>query len=516
MRLLRLFSILRIGLRHGLDEFLLAGRGHGVLQAIVDALTFRRNFGAPRGVRLREAFQELGPIFIKFGQVLSTRPDLIPADLATELAKLQDKVPPFADAEVAEVLAAAYGKPIDQVFSTFTFPSVAAASVAQVHRATLAAGPQAGRTVAVKIIRPGIEGRIARDVAVLDLLAGWVERLFADGRRLRPRAVVREFATTLYDELDLIREAASASQLRRNFAAGTLLYVPEVYWDFCHRNVMVMEWIDALPVNDIAGLKAHGIDLDKLGREGVEIFFTQVFRDAFFHADMHPGNIFVLKDGRYTGVDFGIMGTLSERDKQYLATNFMAFFRRDYRRVAVAHIDAGWVPADTRVDAFESAIRSVCEPIFGRPLKEIYFGRVLLRLFDVSRRFQMEVQPQLVLLQKTLLQIEGLGRQLNPDLDMIPIAEPILRRWMQEQVGLSALRKAVREEGPLWARSVPEVPRLVHRLLADDPSTRLSAAIDRLVAMQRRQTRVLWGMAVLLGVLVAGYLVMALDYFRVW
>jgi ubiquinone biosynthesis protein len=491
MRITRLFTILRTFTRFGLAEFLPKGLLRSALGVISSAPA------SPRGERLRLALQSLGPIFVKFGQVLSTRPDLVPPDLCAELAKLQDRVPPFPAAAVEAVLRQAYGTDPREVFSDLSYAPVAAASVAQVHRARLAnrtgvASELAGRDVAIKIIRPGIEAVIDKDIALLETLAGLVERWLPEGRRLRPREVVREFATTTRDELDLIREGANASQLRRNFLAGDLLYVPEVYWDFCHRNVMVMEWIDAIPVNDLEQLHAHQIDLERLGREGVEIFFTQVFRDAFFHADMHPGNISVLRSGRYTGVDFGIMGTLNERDKQYLAANFMAFFKRDYRRVAEAHIDAGWVPASTRVDEFEGAIRSVCEPIFGKPLKEIYFGRVLLRLFEVSRRFQMEIQPQLVLLQKTLLQIEGLGRQLNPDLDLVPIAEPILRKWMEREVGVEALGRTLREEAPHWARSLPEVPRLMHKLLAGQPTDRLEAAIVALTRAQRTQTRVLW------------------------
>ena len=313
--------------------------------------------------------------------------------------------------------------------------------------------------------------------------------------------MVAEFEKIIGDELDLLREAANASQLRRNFADGRLLIVPEVYWAWCNREVMVMERIDGIPVNAAARLREAGIDIPKLARDGVEIFFTQVFRDGFFHADMHPGNIFVARDGRYCGVDFGIMGTLSDADKRYLATNFMAFFHRDYHRVAAAHVEAGWVPPDTRVDEFEGAIRSVCEPIFDRPLKEIYFGKLLMRLFEVSRRFRMEIQPQLVLLQKTLLQVEGLGRQLDPDLDLRRAAQPILERWVNEQVGLRGLLRQMRDEAPLWARTLPQVPRLVHRLLSEDAPGRIESAIDRLQATQRRQSMVL----AIIAVGMAGY-----------
>ena len=455
----------------------------------------------PRGVRLRLAFESLGPVFVKFGQLLSVRPDLIPEDIAGELAKLQDTVPPFAWPEVAATLDRAYGRPHAQVFRSIDRVPIASASVAQVHFAVL---PD-GREVAVKVLRPGIRAVIAKDVDLLYALA-WLAARHGDWRRLRPREVVAEFEKIIGDELDLVREAANASQLRRNFADGRLLIVPEVYWDWCNRDVMVMERINGIPVNAAERLRTAGIDIPRLARDGVEIFFTQVFRDGFFHADMHPGNIFVAPDGRYCGVDFGIMGTLSDADKRYLAINFMAFFHRDYHRVAVAHLDAGWVPPDTRVDEFEAAIRSVCEPIFDRPLKEIYFGKLLLRLFEVSRRFRMEIQPQLVLLQKTLLQVEGLGRQLDPELDLRRVGQPILERWVNEQVGLRGFAHRMGEEAPLWARTLPQIPRLVHRILTDDAPARLEAAIDRLEAAQRRQSLVLVAIAAALALLVVVYL----------
>jgi ubiquinone biosynthesis protein len=342
-------------------------------------------------------------------------------------------------------------------------------------------------------------------VALLYVIAGLAQRYHVDGKRMRLREVVREFENTIGDELDLLREAANASLLRRNFADARLLIVPEVYWDWCNKDVMTMARIDGIPVNAVEELRRNGIDIPKLARDGVEIFFTQVFRDGFFHADMHPGNIFVARDGRYCGVDFGIMGTLSEADKNYLAINFMAFFQRDYRKVALAHIEAGWVPGDTRVDEFEGAIRSVCEPIFDRPLKEIYFGKLLIRLFEVSRRFRMEIQPQLVLLQKTLLQIEGLGRQLDPDLDLRRIAQPILERWMGEQSGPRGFFRQMRDEAPLWARALPQLPRLVHRILSDNAPQRLEAAIRKVEEAQRRQSRILTAIAVILGLLLIGF-----------
>ena len=494
MRALRLLRILQAAGREGLGEFLPAS-GAMLPRLVLAPFSLAADRATPRGVRLRRAFESLGPVFIKFGQLLSVRPDLIPEDVARELALLQDRVPPIAWSEVEAQLVRAYQRPLDQVFRSIDREPIASASVAQVHFAVL---PD-GREAAVKVLRPGIAPVIAEDVAVLYALADLVG-LAREGKRLRAREVVAEFEATIHDELDLLREAANASQLRRNFADGRLLVVPEVYWDWCHRDVMVMQRIHGTPVNAVARLREQGIDIPKLAREGVEIFFTQVFRDGFFHADMHPGNIFVAADGRYCGVDFGIMGTLSDEDRNYLATNFMAFFHRDYRRVAVAHIDAGWVPRETRVDQFEAAIRSVCEPIFDRPLKEIYFGRLLLRLFEVSRRFDMQIQPQLVLLQKTLLQVEGLGRQLDPDLDLRRVAQPILERFMREQSGLRGLVKQLRDEAPLWARTLPQLPRLVHRALADDGATRIERAVRAVEATQRRQTRMLAALVLVLFV----------------
>ena len=500
MRALRLLRVVRTLGRFGLDEFL-PRRGAAFARLLLRPFAWGADRTRPRGERVRLALQSLGPVHVKFGQLLSVRPDLIPEDIADELAHLQDDVPPFPWEDVRATVARAYGRPLEEVFRTFDSVPVASASVAQVHFATL---PD-GREVAVKVLRPDIAEVIARDVSLLYALAALIERS-AEGRRLRPREVVAEFEKTIGDELDLLREAANASQLRRNFADGRLLLVPEVYWDWCNRDVMVMERIDGIPVNAIERLRAEGIDIPRLAREGVEIFFTQVFRDGFFHADMHPGNIFVGRDGRYCGVDFGIMGTLSEADKNYLATNFMAFFRRDYRRAAVAHLEAGWVPPDTRVEDFEGALRSVCEPIFDRPLKEIYFGKLLVRLFQVSRRFRMPIQPQLVLLQKTLLQVEGLGRQLDPDLDLRRTAQPILERWMGEQLGLRGLLKQLRAEAPQWSRSLPQLPRLVHRVLTDDTTRRLETSLVRLEIAQLRQTRVLLVIAVALAALVVGFL----------
>jgi ubiquinone biosynthesis protein len=459
-----------------------------------------------RGERLRRALETLGPIFVKFGQVLPTRRDLLPLDVADELARLQDRVPPFdAEAALAEI-ERGIGRPAGEVFAELAREPVASASIAQVHLATL----QDGAEAAVKVLRPGVERAIARDVALLQTAAWLLERLWAEARRLKPREVVAEFARHLDEELDLLREAANASQLRRNFEGSPLLAVPRVYWDWCSARVMVMERMHGTPVSQVARLRAQGVDIPRLARAGVEIFFTQVFRDGFFHADMHPGNILVADDARYVALDFGIMGTLTETDKNYLAQNFLAFFNRDYRRVAQAHLDAGWVPADTRVDDFEGAIRAVCEPIFARPLKEISFGRLLLRLFQTSRRFNVEIQPQLVMLQKTLLNIEGLGRELDPELDLWQTAKPFLERWMSEQVGWRGFARAVAREAPSWAATLPQLPRLAHRLLAEDRLGGVREALERLAEQGARRNRLL---AALLAALVAAVLVQLLLRF---
>jgi ubiquinone biosynthesis protein len=496
LRLFRLAKIIRVGLGHGLDQLILDHDPDNRLARWTGRLFFWRDLSTPRAVRLRLALEALGPIFVKFGQVLSTRRDLLADDIAEELAKLQDQVPPFPSALAVAELERAYGKPVHDVFRTFDAEPVASASVAQVHFATL---PD-GREVAVKILRPGIAPVINHDIALLDTLAGLLERLWADGKRLKPREVVGEFAKHLRDELDLMREAANCSQLRRNFNPSPLLQVPEVYWDWCTASVMVMERMHGIPIAQVGKLRASGVDLKKLSRAGVEIFFTQVFRDGFFHADMHPGNILVAPDGRYVALDFGIMGTLNEVDKNYLAINFLAFFRRDYHRVATAHIESGWAPRDTRVDELEAAIRAVCEPIFDRPLKDISFGHVLLRLFQTSRRFNVEIQPQLVLLQKTLLNIEGLGRQLDPDLDLWDTAKPFLERWMKEQIGIRGLINHLKHEAPQWASLLPQLPRLAHQALSNSSSALLAEEIAALREEQAKQRRRLtWLVGLLLA-----------------
>jgi len=457
-------------------------------------LTLGRKLDAPRGVRLREALESLGPIFVKFGQVLSTRSDLMPPDVAEELAKLQDRVPPFDPQIAVDTIEKSFRKPLDQVFLSFERVPVASASIAQVHFATVVDRDGKEREVAVKVLRPGMKRVIDKDLALMHMMASWVERLSADGKRLKPRQVVAEFDNYLHDELDLIREASNAAQLRRNMDGLDLVLIPEVYWDFCRPDVMVMERMKGVPINQIERLREAGVDIPKLARDGVTIFFTQVFRDGFFHADMHPGNIMVSLEsetfGRYISLDFGIVGTLTEYDKEYLAQNFTAFFRRDYKRVAELHIESGWVPPTTRVDELEAAIRAVCEPYFDRPLAEISLGMVLMRLFQTSRRFQVEIQPQLVLLQKTLLNIEGLGRQLDPNLDLWSTAKPFLEKWMLDQMGPQRLWRELKAEAPRYAKLLPELPRLVQQFLQQDRHGS-QQAMRELLAEQKRTNRLL-------------------------
>ena len=493
-RLTRGFFIVFIVLRYGLDELVLSSFRHPWLRLLTRLLTLGRNLRAPRGVRLREALERLGPIFVKFGQVLSTRRDLLPVDIAEELARLQDRVPPFhSDVAVASI-ERAFGRPVDEIFEQFDREPVASASIAQVHFARLLTKDGQLRDVAVKVLRPGMLPVIEKDLALMRLMAGWVERLSDDGKRLKPREVVAEFDKYLHDELDLVREAANAAQLRRNMEDLDLVLIPEMFWDYCHPEVIVMERLKGLPISQVDQLRRAGVDIPKLARDGVTIFFTQVFRDGFFHADMHPGNIQVSLDpatfGRYISLDFGIVGTLTEYDKEYLAQNFTAFFRRDYKRVAELHIESGWVPAGTRVDELEAAIRAVCEPYFDRPLKEISLGLVLMRLFQTSRRFHVEIQPQLVLLQKTLLNIEGLGRQLDPDLDLWSTAKPFLEKWMLEQVGPQRLWRELKAQAPQYAKLLPQLPRLLHDYLAR-PAYPDVRQIERLVHEQRRTNALL-------------------------
>jgi ubiquinone biosynthesis protein len=497
MRLLRVLKIFLVMLRFGLDEFLLAHPRTRWLLPPINILLFWRDTSAPRAVRLRRALESLGPIFVKFGQMLSTRRDLMPADIADELALLQDQVPPFPSAQAVALLEGVYRKKLGEVFYSFDETPVASASVAQVHFAIL---PD-GREAAVKILRPGISSVIEHDIALMEIGAGLIERWWEDGRRLKPREVVAEFEKHIHNELDLMRESANASQLKRNFASSRLLMVPEVYWDWCSTEVMVMERMYGIPVSQVAKLHQAGIDISKLASDGVEIFYTQVFRDGFFHADMHPGNVLVAADGRYIALDFGIMGTLTDTDKHYLAQNFIAFFRRDYKRVAEIHIESGWAPATTRVDELEGAIRAVCEPIFDKPLREVSFGRVLLRLFQTSRRFGIEVQPQLVLLQKTLLNIEGLGLQLDPELDLWKTAKPWLERWMNEQVGWRGFLKTLKAEAPNYATLLPQLPRLVHQRLSENGNAQVESLLQELVEQQKYRNN--WLMLIAVAALAA-------------
>ena len=488
-RLSRGAFILLVVLRYGLDELVLSSFRHPWLRLLTRVLTLGRNLRAPRGERLREALERLGPIFVKFGQVLSTRRDLMPPDIAEELAKLQDRVPPFASDIAVATIERAFRRPVDQLFESFEREPVASASIAQVHFATLRDKSGQLRDVAVKVLRPGMLPVIEKDLALMRMMAGWVEKLSDDGKRLKPREVVAEFDKYLHDELDLVREAANAAQLRRNMEGLDLVLIPEMFWDFCHTEVIVMERMKGVPISQVDVLRAAGVDIPKLARDGVTIFFTQVFRDGFFHADMHPGNIQVSLDkatfGRYISLDFGIVGTLTEFDKEYLAQNFTAFFRRDYKRVAELHIESGWVPPQTRVDELEAAIRAVCEPYFDRPLKEISLGMVLMRLFQTSRRFHVEIQPQLVLLQKTLLNIEGLGRQLDPELDLWSTAKPFLEKWMLDQVGPKRLWRELKAQAPQYAKLLPQLPRLLHEYL-QQPRNADSQQLHALLAEQRR------------------------------
>jgi ubiquinone biosynthesis protein len=486
----RLLHINRVFMRYGLDEVLVAlglhkARWIGRLQPH-HRLARGSILQRPRGERIRMALEELGPVFVKLGQALSTRRDLLPDDIAEELIKLQDKVPPFAGDIAQQQVEQALGQPVAELFANFEVTPLASASVAQVHRATL----HSGENVVVKVLRPGIEDVIRRDVAVLYELARIAAKYSDDASRLRPLEVVAEYERTILDELDLMREAANGSTLRRNFENSPLLYVPAVYWDYCRSNVLVLEEISGIPIGDIEALKAAGTNFKVLAERGVEIFFTQTFRDNFFHADMHPGNIFVdvrdPENPQYIAVDFGIIGSLTDADQRYIAWNLLAFFNRDYRRVAELHIESGWVPADTRVDDFEAAARAVCEPFFDKPLGEISFGLVLLRLFSIGRRFRMEVQPQLVLLQKTLLNIEGLGRQLYPDLNLWDTAKPYLERWAKERFSPQALWEK-------WQSKLPELPdklwKLSQALEQFDPAASQAQQLQAQEQLRQQQAK---------------------------
>ncbi|EKE84469.1 ubiquinone biosynthesis regulatory protein kinase UbiB [Idiomarina xiamenensis] len=503
MRLQRLYQITKTLLSYGLDD-LIPKRWLPWTVRCGRYLLFwmpNRHRDKSAGVRLRLALQTLGPVWVKFGQMLSTRRDLLPADIANELALLQDKVPPFDGAQAQRLIERALAvSDISLLFDNFSQQPLASASIAQVHTAQLRLLDGSVEDIVIKVIRPDIKNVIHADLKLMDTLASVLAKHLPDGKRLKPREVIREYRKTLLDELNLAREAANAIQLKRNFEGSDLLYIPKVYSDFSRENVMVMERIDGIPISEVETLRARGVDMKKLAERGVEVFFTQVFRDSFFHADMHPGNIFVAKDDplhpRYIGIDCGIVGTLNREDKRYLAENFLAFFNRDYRKVAELHVDSGWVPKHTNIEDFESAIRTVCEPIFQKPLAEISFGHVLVNLFNTARRFEMEVQPQLVLLQKTLLYIEGLGRQLYPELDLWKTAKPFLERWMAEQLGWRAVVRSLKEHAPYWAEKLPEIPTLLYDNLREQSDIqrqqlKLSAAL--LDSQRQASDRRFWG-----------------------
>lgn len=493
MRISRFYQIQKTMLQYGLDELIPPQWQPWYAKLLRRSAFWLRNRYPEHsvGARLRLALQSLGPVWIKFGQMLSTRRDLLPAALVDELTILQDKVAPFPGEQAQALIEQALGlTDISELFSQFELTPLASASIAQVHTAQLQQTDGSQADVVIKVIRPGIRKQILADLALMDSLAMMAARFLPDGKRLRPREVVAEYRKTILDELDLQREAANAIQLRRNFENSDSLYIPFVYADYGRNNVMVMERIYGIPVSDIPALEAQGTNMELLAKRGVEVFFTQVFRDSFFHADMHPGNIFVSYDHpenpKYIGIDCGIVGTLNAEDKRYLAENFVAFFNRDYRKVAQLHLDSGWVPAHTKVEEFESAIRTVCEPIFQKPLAEISFGHVLLNLFNTARRFEMQVQPQLVLLQKTLLYIEGLGRQLYPQLDLWKTAKPFLENWVKQQVGLPAIWRQVKENLPFWAEKMPQMPELLHRYLEQGPRQQ-QALLHQMQQLQLQQ-----------------------------
>jgi len=460
----RLIRIQRVLVKYGLDDIISATHLLRPMRFFFYLAPRRRSRDAPQGERIRLALEELGPIFVKFGQAISTRRDLLPPDIANELAKLQDAVPPFPADEARAILESAYGRPVDEVFQRFDREPLAAASIAQVHTAQLPDGTE----VILKVLRPGVREKIEQDLDVLRTLAGLAAKYWRHGKRLKPLEVVSEYEQTIIDELDLMREAGNAAQLKRNFQGSDMLYVPEIYWDYCRPEVLAQERIHGIPISDMAALRAANTDIRRLAENGVEIFFTQVFRHNFFHADMHPGNIFVIvsdpEKPKYAAVDFGIVGTLSPDDKRYLAENFLAFFDRDYYRIAKLHLDSGWVPEGSRIDQLETAVRTVCEPIFNKPLAEISFAQVLMRLFRVAQRFNVEIQPQLILLHKTLFNIEGLGRELYPELDLWKTAKPVLQQWMDEQVGPRAMIDDFRENLPQLREALRELPAVLKQL----------------------------------------------------
>jgi len=512
----RILSIQRILVKYGLDDFIRETHLLRPLRFFFYILPRRRTTSAPRGERIRLALEELGPIFVKFGQALSTRRDLLPLDIADELAKLQDSVPPFPSEQAIAILNEVYGEPVEQVFKRFDVEPLAAASIAQVHTAQL----QNGQEVVVKLLRPGVQEQIEGDLDVLRMIAGLAAKYWEHGKRLRPLEIVAEYERTIIDELDMMREAANTAQLKRNFGASEMLYVPDVYWDYCRPEVLVQERIYGIQISDMDALHKAGVNIQVLAENGVEIFFTQVFRHNFFHADMHPGNIFVIatdpEKPKYAAVDFGIVGTLNPEDQQYLAHNFLAFFDRDYHRIAKLHIDSGWVPEGTRVDQLEMAVRTVCEPIFNKPLAEISFAQVLMRLFRVAQRFDVEIQPQMILLHKTLFNIEGLGRQLYPQLDLWKTAHPVLKRWMNDQVGPRAMLDDFKENLPQLRQALRDLPAVIKQIAdqaaSEDPAARKQVAEMRKLRedLQKHQRQRYWLVAAATS-FISGTLLLALE-----
>ncbi|MDU0810481.1 MAG: ubiquinone biosynthesis regulatory protein kinase UbiB [Burkholderia sp.] len=498
MHIRRFVRILYTVVYFGLDEVLLPYITDRRIRVPLWITNISSRYIDPPEIRLRRALESLGPIFIKFGQALSTRRDLLSVDLANELSKLQNQVPPIDSSVAILIIEKSLGMSVDELFDSFDPSPIASASIAQVHFAKIKQGRHAGKAVAVKVLRPNMLSVINSDLALLNDIAIWIDRLWVGGRRLKLQEVVAEFSKYLHDELDLMREAANGSQLRRNFAGLNLLLVPEMYWDYSTSQVLVMEWMDGIPISKIDKLRAAGVDIQKLAREGIEIFLTQVLINGFFHADMHPGNIQVSLDptmfGHYIALDFGIIGVLSDFDKNYLAQNFLAFFKRDYHRVARLHLESGWVPQETRIEELESAIRSVCEPYFDRTLKDISLSQILIRLFSTSRRFNIEIQPQLVLLQKTMLNIEGLGRLLDPELDLWKTARPYLESWMKKQIGLQGWYDCFKIEVPQWSKTLPQIPRLIHHLLSEYKnvsSTENSRLMKKILLAQKHTNQML-------------------------
>ena len=514
--LFRILGIQRVLVKYGLDDVIRETHLLRPLRFLFYLTPRRRKRSAPLGERIRLALEELGPIFVKFGQAISTRRDLLPPDIADELAKLQDAVPPFPAEQARQIIEDAYGESVTEVFERFDSEPLAAASIAQVHTAKL----RSGHEVIVKVLRPGVQNLIERDLAVLRMLARLADRYWEHGKRLRPLEVVEEYEHTILDELDLMREAGNTAQLKRNFKGSDMLYVPEIYWDYCRPDVMVQERIYGTPISDIETLREAGTDIKRLAENGVVIFFTQVFRHNFFHADMHPGNVFVIatdpEQPKYAAVDFGIVGTLSPDDKRYLAENFLAFFDRDYHRIARLHIDSGWVPAGTRIDQLETAVRTVCEPIFNKPLAEISFAQLLMRLFRVAQRFNVEIQPQMILLHKTLFNIEGLGRQLYPQLDLWETAHPVLRRWMDEQVGGRAMLRDVRENLPQIRDAMRDLPGIIQHLGEQVSEGRInfnlrSPELQQIQAQLRQDRRQKYWLTAAATAVLSGTLVLSLG-----